>query len=165
MIPVPNASTSGKFQTQLRGLKGKLGLVDSEAGNWDAGSANAPAGEWQPRRLGAAPPESLVSLRSDVQNAIVAVCGLPSSVLGNADGSLAREQLRQFLHVAIQLASLILASQIEAVLEVRPVFDFTAMAASDIAGRARAFGSLVAAGMPLDKAAAVSGVLVNNDDA
>ena len=89
---------------------------------------------------------------------------LPSSVLGNADGSLVREQLRQFLHVAIQLASLILASQIEAVLEVRPVFDFTAMAASDIAGRARALGSLVAAGTPLDKAAAVSGVLVNNDD-
>ena len=43
-----------------------------------------------------------------------------SSVLGQADGSLAREQLRQFLHVAVESTSKVIASRIESVTDVRP---------------------------------------------
>ena len=43
-------------------------------------------------------------------------------------------------------------------------FDFTQLAASDISGRARAFGSLVKGGMPMAEAAAVSGILIDDDE-
>ncbi len=42
------------------------------------------------------------------------------SVLGQADGSLAREQLRQFLHVAVEPTSKVIASRMESVTDVRP---------------------------------------------
>ena len=42
--------------------------------------------------------------------------------------------------------------------------DFSALFASDLSGRARAFGSLVKAGMPLQEAAALAGLLVSDDD-
>ena len=40
--------------------------------------------------------------------------------------------------------------------------DFTALAAADIQGRARSFQSLVGGGMDLERAAAISGILVGD---
>ena len=49
---------------------------------------------------------------------------------------------------------------------VRPVFHCQRFFASDkISGRARAFCSLVNAGMDVERAARISGVLVGDDDA
>ena len=43
--------------------------------------------------------------------------------------------------------------------------DFSALFASDLSGRARAFQSMVGGGMDVGKAAALAGLMVNDDDA
>ena len=43
-------------------------------------------------------------------------------------------------------------------------FDFSALFASDLQGRSRSFASMVKSGMPLDKAAALAGLMVDDDD-
>ena len=81
-------------------------------------------------------------------------------LLGDADGSLLREAVSEnsctsrFSHL-----SEIVATQVEAVWDQRPIFNFDKLFASDISGRSRAFGSMVKAGMPLDKAAALTGLI------
>ena len=44
-------------------------------------------------------------------------------------------------------------------------FDWSELRASDLASRARAFQSMVGGGMPLDRAAALSGLMVPDDAA
>ena len=53
----------------------------------------------------------------------------------------------------------LVGAELSAKLEADIVLDWTELRASDVSGRARAFQSLVGAGMELQQAAAVSGVL------
>ena len=43
-------------------------------------------------------------------------------------------------------------------------FDFSALFASDLSGRARAFQSMVGGGMDVGKAAALAGLMVDDDN-
>ena len=78
--------------TQLQGdidkLSGRTVLVESTAVDWGGGKDSAPKGDWQTRRIGADPPESMIGLRKDVQASILAACGCPGSLLERSDGTL-----------------------------------------------------------------------------
>ena len=99
-----------------------------------------------PRRLGAAPPDSLIALREAVTVTIASACGVPPVlVLDGGDGTARREAFRQFLHGSIQPVARLVAQELTEKLEQPVRLSFAALHAADVTGRARAWRSLVGA--------------------
>lgn len=163
-IPTPHEDDDDleKLQAALAGLKGKVVLVETTAGAWKAGDNQlAPRRDWQTVRIGPNPPQSIGPLRGDVNASLMAAAGVPVALLQHSDGTHLRESWRQFLYAAISPVAEIVADELAEKLDAPGLhFDFSALAASDIAGRARAFGSLVQGGMAVEQALAVTGLLV-----
>ena len=162
VIPVPEPTA--ELQQDVNNLKGATTLAPSTAGDFDLDTpASAPRSDWDPKRLGPHPPET-IGLRDTVSRSILAACGVPASLLGSSDGTLARESFRQFLHGTISPVARIVAVELGRKLDVPELaFDFSELFASDLSGRARAFGSLVNGGMDPAQAAALSGLLVQDE--
>ena len=135
-------------------------MVESTVQGWGAGNTGAPQSDYQVRRIGANPPPVLRDLRGDVERSILAATGIWQSVLNPSDAAGAREGFRQFLHATIIPTAHDVGRQLARQFDTNAfVFNFDRLMASDIQGRARAFQSMVKAGMPLVEAARLSGLL------
>ena len=159
LIAVPNVQTTSQLQTDIRSMKGEITLVESTASAWGAGQTGAPPADFQTRRIGADPPASLPELRRDAERSVLAACGIPTDVLSGGDASGQREGYRRFLHGVIQPTADAVAAQVSRHFETEITFDFAKLFASDLSGRARAFGSMVKGGMDLAKAASLAGLM------
>ena len=164
VIPVPNVKTSGQLQTDIRALKGQVALVESTSAGWGVGATGAPQVDFKATRIGANPPATLVELRRQAEESILAACGINPSALANSDGTLLRESFRQFLHLTIQPIALEVAGQVADRFDI-PGFDFSfdRLMAGDVQGRARAFAAMAKAGMDLGRAAALSGLIADEE--
>ena len=119
----------------------------------------APQADWRPQRIGANPPPSLATLRTDSALAVLTACGVPADLAGSTDATSAREAWRRFLHGSVQPLGDLLAAELAVKLDTPGLrLTFDRLMASDLSGRARAFGSLVQAGMDKDRAAALAGL-------
>ena len=164
VLPLPAANFAA-LQADIDKLSGRTVLVETTADAFGTGQEGAPKGDWLTRRIGANPPESMIGLRKDVQASILAACGCPGSLLERSDGTLAREEMRRFLHATIAPVSRIVAGELAIKLDSPGLaFDFSQLFASDLSGRARAFQSMVGGGMSIEKAAAQAGLMVSDDD-
>ena len=142
--------------------RGKALLLESTQGGYgDRGGA--PARDWVASRLGPNPPESLVTLARDTFGRLCAACGASESLFADRDGTAMREAWRRF-HLATVLP---VAGMIEHELSARfdePVKLHFDMYPTDLPGRASAFQRLVAGGMSVEKAAAISGILTPDEE-
>ena len=112
-----------------------------------------------PQRLGPDPPDSFPLLRDRLENSLLALHGIPPSLVSaSAPGNSMREAYRKILHGLLRPLGAILAEELQAKLDPDAELDFTALRAGDIAGTSRAFGSLVAAGLTPQSAAAIVGL-------
>ena len=163
LIPVPHVDD--KLQGDLHGLKGKAVLVPSTAEGWDVGTAAQQRPDWKIVRLGADYPESLERTRQGVGDHVMAAGGVPPSLFrSDGEGTAKREAWRQFLHGTIQPVAKILAVELREKLEVPDLtLSFKSLFASDLSGRARAFQSMVGGGMEIAAAAALAGLLIEDD--
>ena len=163
LIAVPKdggSETLDTLKAQLKILKGKAALLETTAGGFGQGQAQAPRTDWKPQRLGANPPDALVSLRNDADRLVLATLGVPVGLLEKVDGAAMRESWRQLLHATIAPLGRMVETELRNKLDAPALtFSWSELRASDIAGRARAFGSLVNGGMEIDKALAVTGLL------
>ena len=153
-----------KLQATLRELKGRSALVPSMAKDWGGGMGGNQT-DWTSRRLGADPPSAIVSLRTEVHNAVLSSAGVPPMLFAaNSQANASREALRQFLHLSVApIARVIEYEATDKLMRGAVKLDFAALQASDVQGRARAFQSMVGGGMDVAKAAALSGLLVGDD--
>ena len=146
------------LKADLRGARGKALLLETVAAGWGDGRSAAPQRDWQASRLGPTPPESMVQVRSDAFEAVLAATGTPPSLFLDSDGTSQREAIRRWhQNVVLPMARLLqdeLSEKLEA--DVRLVFDSYPL---DLAGRAQAFQKLVAGGVPVNEALATSGLL------
>ena len=152
------------IRQDLEKARGRTQIVPSMAGSWAAGRSAAPA-DWMPRRLGFDPTEVSTKFRTELHAEILSIAGVPPTLFtgkSNAEGK--REALRQFLHTTLQPLGQVIEREARLKLGSEVKFDFTALNASDIQGRARAFQSLVAGGMGLAEAAAASGILISESE-
>ena len=157
MLPLPEGGNVDVLKADLRKGAGKLHIVDTTAAAWGDGTASAPRQDWKSNRLGANPPESLAKLRGDVKNDIFGAYGIPSSIHGT--GGSARESYRQFLSSTIQPLAKLVVEELAVKLDTPTLaLDFTELRAADIAGRARAYGVLINAGMAPAEAAEATGL-------
>ena len=164
VLPLPHKGSVTQLQADIDRLDGRTVLVESTTGGYGDKEA-APKMDWLTRRIGANPPESMIGLRKDVQASILAACGCPGSLIERSDGTLSREEYRRFLHSTISPVARVVASELAVKLDTPGLaFDFSALFASDLSGRARAFQSMVGGGMDVGKAAALAGLMVDDDD-
>lgn len=162
LLPVPvdgmDASVAD-LKTDLGSLRGKTSIVETTAGGWGEGRLSAPRNDYMPQRLGPAPPEATVNLHAASTLAILAAMGVPIELVQHADGTGQREAWRRFLHGTLQPLSRIIEAELTRLSGREVTISHAALFASDIAGRARAFQSLVGSGMSVQEAAAQAGLL------
>ena len=164
VLPSP-AGNFAALQADIDKLAGRTVLVETTSDAFGAGQEGAPKADWVTKRIGADPPESLIGLRKDVQASILAACGCPGSLLERSDGTLSREEMRRYLHSTLSPVARIVASECAVKLDTPGLaFDFSQLFASDLSGRARAFQSMVGGGMDVNKAAALAGLMVDDDE-
>lgn len=162
LIPAPTEGLSDDdldaLKVDIGGLDGDSMLAPSMQRGWgDQGGTTAPS-NWNPRRLGANPPEALVRLRTDVAVAMTGACGVPPELLAaDADGTGRREAWRQFLHGSVQPVGELVAEELADKLELPVRISFDELYASDVQGRGRAYASLVAGRMRPLTAARMTG--------
>ena len=163
VMGVPDGTDKGPLQADLRAMKGRIVLVDSMAAGWGAGREQAPRRDLYQQRVGADPPATLEVLRSSAARHVLAACGVPIELVESAQGTGAREGFRRFLHSSVAAVGKLISAELATKLNVEGLtLDFDQLHASDISGRARAFGSMVTAGMDISKAAALSGLMVED---
>ena len=146
------------LRRDLASIEGGISLVETESAGHGQGMRAAPQVDWQLRRFGANVPESNVALRSDVAMDIVAAMGIPAPLYHGTDGVSAREAYRLLLVSTLQPIAELISDELSRKLETTVKITFRRLQAADIQSRARAFGSMIAAGVDEQTAMAVSGL-------
>ena len=161
VIPTPDVATDRTdLKADLEKLRGGIKLVETTASGWGDSRAAAPQADWKQQRIGADPPASVVSLRSDAAQAVLSACGVPPPLVAPGDGTAAREAWRRFLHGTIHPLGETIREEAAEKLGVPDLaISFDRLFASDLSGRARAFQSMVNGGMALDTAAGLAGLM------
>ena len=160
LMPVPKATDTetASLRAELA-RSGRLTLVESTASGWSQGADDAPRGDWQQRRIGADPPAGSVDLQDSAAKQVVAACGVPLELLTDVPAASRREAYRQFVSTTVEALGGIIAEELSAKLETLDLkLSFERLHASDMAGRARAAGSLVKAGWTPQEAADAVGL-------
>ena len=148
------------LKSDMAAAKGRTLLAETVMAGWGEGRQASPSSDYKPNRYGAQVPESSVSLRSEAAQALLAACGVPGALVdARADGTAQREAWRRYAMGPLAGLARCVEDEIARKLDVRARFDFGALWAHDTAGRAASFKSMVAGGMSLERAAALSGLL------
>ena len=167
VFAVPKDGADGTLdtlKTQLASLKGKAALVETTASGWGQGQAQAPRGDFVQKRIGSQMPDALIQLRNDADRLVLGLLGTPIGLLEKTDGAAMRESWRQLLHATVAPLGKLVEKELREKLDApRLTLSWSELRASDIAGRARAFNSLVAGGMELEKALNVTGLLAGDE--
>ena len=98
LLPVPTGGQDDSvsdLRRDIGSLGGKVALVETVASGWGDGRMAAPRGDYEPKRLGANPPVSLATLRSDAAQAVLSACGVPVELVTSGDGTGQREAWRR----------------------------------------------------------------------
>ena len=158
LIPmIEGSAANDAFRDALNSLAGDVGLPQTTAGG-GGDPGQRPARDFDPKRLGAHPPESLIRLRAQVEVCILGLYGIsPSLVSSTSDGTMARESYRRLQTSVIRPLSNIIENELQRVLEVPVALSLAPLRALDVQGSARALHSLAQAGMNFDEALAAAG--------
>lgn len=166
VIPSPNAkgadvaTETETLRSDVRDAKGGVVMARTMADGY-TDPAGAPHSDWGQKRIGAHPPDVLRALRSDAGMSIMAACGVsPPLIADRTDGTAQREAWRRFLHGSVSPVARIVEAELRDKLDAPGLsLGFDALYASDLSGRARAFGSMVTGGMKVERAAALAGLV------
>ena len=161
-VPVDgNDPTVEKLRSDIAGLKGKTALWQGGS-DWDNVGTGGKSGMGS-TRLGANPPSSLVELHKRATQEVYAACGLNPSIFESGTGTQSRESYRQALFGTIAPLGRIIETELRSKLNDPAIaIDWSELRAADIASRARAFQSMVGGGMDIAKAAALSGLMIDD---
>ena len=169
LLPVPHDKSPGteespgahdQLRKDINALRGQNALLETTAAGHGDGRAAAPQRDWQPNRIGAAPPEVLAVLRSDMGRAILAACGVPVGLFeaqGSSQG--AREAWRQFIYGSVQPLANLMSEELSKKLETEVSLNFTNMFAADIAARSTSLKKMVESGVDVKEALGLSGLM------
>lgn len=147
------------LRADVASLRGRTVLTETTSAGWGEGQLAAPAADWKPQRIGANPPPSLATLRTDSAQAVLAACGVSADLFTHGDAAGQRESWRRFLHGSVQPLADLLAVELAGKLDAPGLrLSFDRLFASDVAGRARAFQSLTGGGMEAGRAAELAGL-------
>ena len=158
VVPIPKSTDPeiADLREAIAKLGGRTALVESTAGG-HADRGERPRHDWKPERIGHHPPDASVTLQAQAFAQTLAACGVPLELAAEA-GAQRREAYRQYVATTVEPIAEIVAAELSAKLEAPVGLTFGALAASDMAGRSRAAGSLVKAGWTPQEAADAVGL-------
>ena len=164
LLPLPHTdgedATVASLKRDIKSLNGALALVESMSDQWGSGDNRSSPSDWQTKRVGADPPIGLVDLASQATREVLAAVGIPPALFApSPNGAASREAWRQLLFGVLAPLGRMVSSELSAKLEADVSLDWHELRASDLAGRARAFQSMVGSGMDISKAAALAGLM------
>lgn len=129
----------------------------------ERGGRTSMSTEWQPQRFGMDTPATVTSAAQHATEEILNACGIPSALARtNADGTSQREALRRLQLTTVEPLAQILAHECTRKFGSPVSFGFDSYG-RDLQARATSFKALVASGVTVESAAAVSGLLVEAD--
>lgn len=169
LLPIPQDGGDGEDDDPLASLKSDLGaggktlLIETTSAGWGEGKMAAPLQDWTAKRYGIDIPDAVGNLRDAAAIAVLNACQVPQALFDDADGTSQREAWRRFAMGPLAGMAAIIQAEVADKLMTPVKFDFRALWAHDLAGRASSFQKLVAGGMDMEKAAAASGVLMEDD--
>ena len=168
LLPIPSDGGDGseedphkQLKADLASLAGNTSLVETTAAGFGEGKAAAPQTDWKPQRIGAGTAgfSGLASLRF-----VLTRSWLPAEFphlwqipVRRAEAS--ARAFRRLIHNTIQPAADLIAQELSEKLERPFQFSFARLMSSDLVGRSRAFSQMVRAGMTLEQAAGITGLL------
>ena len=166
LIPIPEEGADGALdglRADIAAGRGRALTVETTAAGWGEGKSAAPMSDWKQQRIGADPPAPLISLRDDASMAVMHACGVPATlIMANSDGTAQRESWRRFVMGSVEPVARMVALELAAKLDTPGLrFKFDSLWAHDLAGRASSFKAMVTAGMPLDRAAGLAGLITD----
>ena len=158
-IPVDGQDKSvDQLRADLKTLRGSLATVESQSSGWGDGSASRQRGDWRVSRIGADPPEALVQLAEFSSREIYNCLGIPIGLMSDSTpGTGQREAFRRFASTLLGMSKVVEA-ELSSKLETDVRIDFARMMSADVVGKARAAGSLVKAGVEVERALSLVGL-------
>ena len=147
LVPVPQDPSGDEIlaplKRQLASMRGTLTLAETMSTGWGGGEIKSPSQEYVQKRIGADPPNSLTTLRAQLESQVAGACGVPASLLGAmVDGTSQRESIRRFAYLFVRPRLRELAQDLSRVL-VEPVhFTLAEMWAADLVGRVKSIETL-----------------------
>ena len=161
LLPIPQDGGDGsdddplaQLKADIAGAKGCTVLLETTSAGLGEGRAAAPASDWTPKRLGAAPPDVIAKLRAEGAAGVISACGVPPSLAtANSDGTAQREGYRRFVATSVRPKAFEIAAELSEKLEREITFNFDELRADDLVGRARVVKSLTDSGFSIEDAA------------
>lgn len=164
LVPVPadgGDSALDLLRTDIGNAEGGAVLAEATSTGWDEDrNQSGTRHDWKAERLGPMIPDSLLAAWKEVTAVVSQACGIPSSLTAasDSDGTQLREDYRRFVMQSVEPTADMIAETASEALEVDVAFDFAALHAHDIQGRAAALAKLTAAGIPADEARRLVGL-------
>ena len=146
------------LKRDIRNAAGAGLMVETTNAGWGEGKASAPQGDWTPKRYGPMPPAPLIELSEQAHGMMLAASGLPPDLATVSTAQGQREAFRRYLTMTVLPLSAMLVRELQDKLETDVSLSFNGLYAHDLIGRAASLKSMVAAGVPLDKALEESGL-------
>ena len=167
LLPVPQDGGDGDEDTDplaglkadIRAARGKAVLLETTAAGWGEGASAAPRQDWKAQRLGPNPPAAMGEVLGQGFLEVLAACGVPPGMFVKMGDSGQREAYRRWCALVVQPMGRLLAAELSTKLEADIGLEFSGLYAHDLAGRARAFQSMVGGGMDPAKAAGLAGLM------
>ena len=153
-------ATVAKLKQDLAGARGRIALL--ETGDWD--SAGSGTAVLETKRYGADPPAALVEQAGHASREVWAACGFNPSLFSLGPASALREAWRIALFGVVSPLGRMVQAELQTKLDDTLTLKWQELRASDLTGRARAFQSMVGAGLPVERAAALSGLISPDED-
>lgn len=166
LIPVPAAGDDAQLdqlRLDFKAARGRAVFAETTAAGWGEGAIAAPQSDWQPRRVGANPPQPLVGLRDSAALSVLAACGVPVELVSTQGAGAEREAYRRFLFSTVAPLGRLIAAEAAAKLDTDVRLDFREIMAADVTGRSRAYATLKNAGMTPRRAEMIVGFRPGGD--
>ena len=146
------------LKADVKTASGSLLFVESMQNNWESGGN--PAGDWRVQNFGPSIDPGMVEVQRMARSEALAALGLNEALFGGADSAALREAWRLALFSLIAPLGHLVEAELQAKIDPSISLSWTELRASDLAGRARAWQSLVKGGMDLKEASAIAGLMV-----
>lgn len=173
VVPMPQDHDEGtddaprpfdRLRADLQRLQGKTALVETTAGGQGDRTAQ-PLTDWKPNRFGPELPDSLSRMREGVYRTVLAACGVPVGIFDSSGSSQeGKESWRRFVFGSVSTIGRLVSLELSRKLELDISLTFNELQAHDLSGRAASFKRMVEGNMPVEKAAALSGLLALEAD-
>ena len=153
-----DADPFATMRADLAALRGGLTIAPTQKDALGRGKEGAPASDYESKRFGFSPPESIEPLRRQALVDMAGAYGIPAPLVDERSSAAAyREAARVFRESTLPALGAIIAEQVGEAIG-QPDLALAFPKTPDIGILSRAIGSLVAAGVPVSEARLIVGI-------